>query len=192
MRRISRVNTAFRAFEFRGARLCMRSRRVSVASRCKRSRGVACAEVKSSLPCLGLAHAGRNTVATFSHELNSAARAADNARRNRAWNWSFIRASIRLISNLDTADWRFDWTRERDALLSPQFAEAVSANGYIFADRITAAQSSADPDTESQIGKLQERTFAAQFARRREKTFRRTRSAAEFSSPSNFPAARRA
>src|SRR5579863_8687810 len=34
-------------------------------------------EREGSLPCLGLAHAGRNTIATYSHELNCAARAAD-------------------------------------------------------------------------------------------------------------------
>jgi predicted glycoside hydrolase/deacetylase ChbG (UPF0249 family) len=94
------------------------------------------AEVKFSLPCLGLAHSGRNTVATFSHELNSAARGADNA----------TGAGVELVvhpgvntPDLESkyADWRFNWTGERDALLSPQFAEAVEARGYSFVDRVT-------------------------------------------------------
>jgi predicted glycoside hydrolase/deacetylase ChbG (UPF0249 family) len=93
------------------------------------------AEVKGSLPCLGLAHAGRNTVATFSHELNYAARPA-NVTAHRA---------IELVvhpgvntPDLESkyVDWGFNWTGERDALLSPQFSEAVENAGYTFSDRI--------------------------------------------------------
>src|SRR5579859_4688822 len=66
-------------------------------------------EVKGSLPCLGLAHAGRNTVATFSRELNDAARAADIA----------TNAGLELVVHpgantpgLESkyADWGFNWT----------------------------------------------------------------------------------
>jgi hypothetical protein len=31
------------------------------------------------------------------------------------------------------SEWGFNWSGERDALLSAQFAEAVSASGYTFA-----------------------------------------------------------
>jgi predicted glycoside hydrolase/deacetylase ChbG (UPF0249 family) len=92
------------------------------------------AEAKCSLPCLGLAHAGRNTIATFAHELNFPARATGIT----------ARPAVELVvhpgvntPDLESkyADWRFNWTGERDALLSPQFAEAVAAAGYVFADR---------------------------------------------------------
>jgi predicted glycoside hydrolase/deacetylase ChbG (UPF0249 family) len=85
------------------------------------------AEVSGFLACLGLAHAGHNTAAIFSNELEHAAHAG--------------RPDIELVAHpgvntpdLESryADWRFDWNRERDALLSTQFAEAVSASGYKF------------------------------------------------------------
>jgi len=95
-------------------------------------------EVRGSLPCLGLAHAGRNTIATFSRELNDAVRAAGIA----------TNAGPELVVHpgantpgLESkyAGWGFNWTGERDALLSPQFADAVAAAGYVFADRIAPA-----------------------------------------------------
>jgi predicted glycoside hydrolase/deacetylase ChbG (UPF0249 family) len=93
-------------------------------------------EVNAPLACLGLAHAGRNTVATFSYELSFAVRTAVNSHSS----------SVELVvhpgvnsPDLESqyGDWQFDWTRERDALLSPQFAEAVAANGYAFAKQAT-------------------------------------------------------
>lgn len=89
-------------------------------------------EVDAPLACLGLANAGRNTIATFSYELDCAAGAAVNSPSH----------GVELVvhpgvnsPDLESryGDWHFDWTRERDALLSAQFAEAVSANGYVFA-----------------------------------------------------------
>lgn len=83
------------------------------------------AEVGGFLPCLGLAHAGRNTAAIFSDELEHAGRAG--------------RPDIELVAHpgvntpdLESryAEWHFHWDRERDALLSTQFAEAVNASGY--------------------------------------------------------------
>ena len=68
---------------------------------------------------------GRNTAAIFSGELEHAACAG--------------RPDIELVAHpgvntpdLESryAEWHFDWDRERDALLSTQFAEAVSASGY--------------------------------------------------------------
>ena len=97
------------------------------------------AERKGSLPCLGLAHTGRNTVATFSHELNCAARAAEIT----------VHPAMELVVHPGVnapgleakyADWRFNWTAEREALLSPQFVEAVEAAGYTFSDRIKTGQ----------------------------------------------------
>jgi predicted glycoside hydrolase/deacetylase ChbG (UPF0249 family) len=85
------------------------------------------AEVRGFLACLGLAHAGHNTATIFSDELEHAAHAG--------------RPDVELIAHpgvnspdLESRypDWHFDWNRERDALLSPQFAEAVSTSGYKF------------------------------------------------------------
>jgi len=85
------------------------------------------AEVRGFLACLGLAHAGHNTATIFSNELEHAAHAG--------------RPDVELVAHpgvnspdLESRypDWHFDWNRERDALLSPQFAEAVSASGYKF------------------------------------------------------------
>ena len=88
-------------------------------------------EVNEPLACLGIAHTGRNTFATFSAELGYAAHAASGAR-----------SGVELVvhpgvntPDLESryAEWGFNWTGEREALLSTQFAEAVSANGYTFA-----------------------------------------------------------
>ncbi|HVB58644.1 MAG TPA: ChbG/HpnK family deacetylase [Candidatus Acidoferrales bacterium] len=79
------------------------------------------------LACLGLAHAGHNTAETLSMELNHAARAG----------WP--PAELIAHPGVNTpglqsryADWNFDWSRERDALLSNRFAEGVRASGYMF------------------------------------------------------------
>lgn len=83
------------------------------------------AEVSGFLACLGLAHAGHNTAAIFSRELEHAAQAG--------------RFDLELVAHpgvntpeLESryAGWHFDWNREREALLSKQFGEAVSARGY--------------------------------------------------------------
>jgi hypothetical protein len=85
------------------------------------------ADVPGFLPCLGLAQAGRNSTASFCNELVYAARAS--------------RPDIELVVHpgITTPDlescypgWHFDWSCERNALLSTQFAEAVNANGYVF------------------------------------------------------------
>jgi predicted glycoside hydrolase/deacetylase ChbG (UPF0249 family) len=85
------------------------------------------ADVPGFLPCLGLAQAGRNSTASFCNELVYAARAS--------------RPDIELVVHpgITTPDlescypgWHFDWSCERNALLSTQFAEAVNANGYAF------------------------------------------------------------
>lgn len=95
-------------------------------------------ETDGALPCLGIAHAGRNTVATFSAELGYAARAAGSTSHQ----------SIELIVHpgVNTRDlesryseWRFNWTGERDALLSPEFADVVRASGYTFTSRTSGA-----------------------------------------------------
>jgi predicted glycoside hydrolase/deacetylase ChbG (UPF0249 family) len=77
------------------------------------------------LPCLGLAHAGHNTAEIFGDELRYA-RGGD--------------MELCVHPGINTpeleqryADWRFDWTAERDALLSQQFADAVEANRFHFA-----------------------------------------------------------
>jgi predicted glycoside hydrolase/deacetylase ChbG (UPF0249 family) len=92
------------------------------------------AEVNGYLACLGLAHAGHNTAAIFANELEHAVHAGA--------------PDLELVAHpgVNTpalqsryADWNFDWNSERQALLSPQFAEAVSSSGYTF---VTAAASS--------------------------------------------------
>jgi hypothetical protein len=81
------------------------------------------------LPCLGLATAGHNTAAIFAHELTTA-----------------VGQDVELVvhpgvntPSLETryTDWHFDWTGERDALLSTQFHEALSLNRFTFATRLT-------------------------------------------------------
>jgi predicted glycoside hydrolase/deacetylase ChbG (UPF0249 family) len=85
------------------------------------------AEVNGYLACLGLAHAGHNTAAIYSNELEHAAQAG--------------RLDLELVAHpgvnspaLESryANWHFDWNSERRALLSPQFAEAVSTSRYTF------------------------------------------------------------
>ena len=85
-------------------------------------------QVGAFLPCLGLAHTGRNTSATLSEELQYAAAAG--------------RADLELVAHpgRNTKDlqtrysaWKFDWDSEREALLSAEFADAVERNGYSFA-----------------------------------------------------------
>jgi predicted glycoside hydrolase/deacetylase ChbG (UPF0249 family) len=82
-------------------------------------------DVPGFLPCLAIAHAGHNNAAILTHELACG-----------------ISAPCELVahpgvnsSNLEScyADWHFDWTGERDALLSNEFADAVAANGFRFA-----------------------------------------------------------
>ena len=82
----------------------------------------------ASLPCLGLAHAGQNTIDVFRGELAAAARSG------------FRDVEMVVHPGINTpalesryADWNFRWTGERDALLSPEFPKVVAANGYAFA-----------------------------------------------------------
>lgn len=83
----------------------------------------------SSLPCLGLASAGRNTVATFRNELAHTAHAGC--------------PDVELVVHpgvntpqLEScyANWHFDWSGERNLLLSREFSETVAANDYAFAE----------------------------------------------------------
>jgi hypothetical protein len=82
-------------------------------------------DVPGFLPCLGLAHAGHNTAAILGDELSCA-------------NGSDVELCAHPGVNTPDlerryADWRFDWTGERDALLSWQFANAVKSSGFQFA-----------------------------------------------------------
>lgn len=78
-----------------------------------------------SWPCIGIAHAGQNTVEILTRELASA-KGAD----------------VELVAHpaIDTPElqsrypaWRFDWKTETDALLSEEWGRAVEAAGYQFA-----------------------------------------------------------
>jgi predicted glycoside hydrolase/deacetylase ChbG (UPF0249 family) len=82
----------------------------------------------NSLPCLGLAHAGRNTIHEFRDEIAAAARS----------DCGDIELVVHPGVNTPALesrypDWHFRWTGERDALLSTEFPEVVSASGYAFA-----------------------------------------------------------
>jgi predicted glycoside hydrolase/deacetylase ChbG (UPF0249 family) len=77
------------------------------------------------LPCLGLAHAGHNTADIFAAELGSANRKDLELCVHPGVNTPELEQRY--------ADWHFDWTGERDALLSQEFADAVAANGLRFA-----------------------------------------------------------
>lgn len=77
------------------------------------------------LPCLGLAHAGHNSAVIFADELSCA---------------SGIGVELCVHPGVNTpdlerryADWHFDWTGERDALLSQEFGDAVASCGFQFA-----------------------------------------------------------
>jgi chitin disaccharide deacetylase len=94
-------------------------------------------ELDAPLACLGLAHAGRNTAASFSYELSSAADAVNSHPDGLELVVHPGVNSPDLESQY--GDWQFDWTREHDALLSSQFAEAVAANGYVLANHSTTA-----------------------------------------------------
>jgi len=82
-------------------------------------------EVAHFHPCLGLAHAGRNTAELLSAELEWAARVGH--------------PDVEMVvhpgvnsPDLESRypDWHFNWIGERDALLSRSFMEAIAANGY--------------------------------------------------------------
>ena len=83
------------------------------------------ADVPGFLPCLGLAHAGHNTAPIFADELHHAGGVDVEMVVHPGINSPALQSHY--------SDWHFDWTGERDALLSPQFADDVAAAGYEFA-----------------------------------------------------------
>jgi predicted glycoside hydrolase/deacetylase ChbG (UPF0249 family) len=93
-------------------------------------------EVAHFLPCLGLAHAGRNTAEILAEEVKCAAHAGHpdlemvvHPGRNTP------------VLNSHYADWHFNWGGEREALLCDQFIEAVAASGYALAKPVSAVDS---------------------------------------------------
>lgn len=84
-------------------------------------------EVAHFLPCLGLAHAGRNTAEILAEEMKCAAHAGHP-------DLEMVVHPGRNTPELNSryADWHFDWGGEREALLSTRFMEAVGASGYAF------------------------------------------------------------
>ncbi len=93
-------------------------------------------EVAHFLPCLGLAHAGRNTEELLSGELECAARMGHPDVE------MVVHPGVRS-PDLESRypDWHFSWIGERDALLSRRFMEAIAANGYA----LVATNSPASP-----------------------------------------------
>ena len=87
----------------------------------------------SPLPCLGLAFAGNYTVDLLQKELIAA---AQNGRPD----VEFVAHPGVNTPALESCypDWNFQWTRERDALLSEQFKEDVAASGYTFSAPLTS------------------------------------------------------
>ncbi|MBV8780868.1 MAG: ChbG/HpnK family deacetylase [Phycisphaerae bacterium] len=75
-------------------------------------------DVPNFLPCLGLAHAGHNTAAIFADELSHAPPRDIELVVHPGVNTPALESRY--------ADWHFDWTGERDALLSDQFAAALA------------------------------------------------------------------
>jgi chitin disaccharide deacetylase len=82
-------------------------------------------EVPGFLPCIGLAHAGHNTAAIFGTELLGAGKSNLELCVHPGINTPDLEKRY--------ADWHFDWTGERDALLSQQFANDVARSGFRFA-----------------------------------------------------------
>jgi len=84
-------------------------------------------QIGTFLPCLGLAHTGRNTSATLSEELQYAAAAGRP-------DLELVAHPGRNTKDLQTrySTWKFDWDSERKALLSAEFADAVEHDGYCF------------------------------------------------------------
>jgi predicted glycoside hydrolase/deacetylase ChbG (UPF0249 family) len=87
------------------------------------------------LPILGVANAGHNTVEVFEREF---AHVTD------------IDVELCVHPGVNTpeleaqyADWKFDWTGERDALLSRRFAQTLAQRGYSFARPLTSHATSA-------------------------------------------------
>jgi predicted glycoside hydrolase/deacetylase ChbG (UPF0249 family) len=92
--------------------------------------------IGSFLPILGVAHAGHNTPRIYEHEFSCLGRATGDV-------------ELCVHPGINTpqleqryADWQFDWTGERDALLSSRFADALSGHGYAMT-KITPARSGA-------------------------------------------------
>ena len=85
-------------------------------------------QMQSFLPCLGLAHAGRNTAEIFGRELQYSASSGHP-------DVEMVVHPGRNTPELKSRDpdWDFDWEGERAALLSTQFADAAAANGYVLA-----------------------------------------------------------
>jgi predicted glycoside hydrolase/deacetylase ChbG (UPF0249 family) len=77
------------------------------------------------ISCLGLAHAGHNTAHIFRDELADSGHGDIELCVHPGINTPLLEAHY--------SDWHFDWTGERDALLSQQFADAVASNGFRFA-----------------------------------------------------------
>lgn len=87
-------------------------------------------DVPGFLPCLGIAHAGHNTATLFRSELACAGGGDVELVVHPGVNTPALQRRY--------ADWHFDWTGERDALLSQEFADAVAASGFNFAQTSAA------------------------------------------------------
>jgi predicted glycoside hydrolase/deacetylase ChbG (UPF0249 family) len=86
--------------------------------------------IGSFLPILGVANAGHNTPQIYEHEFSCLLNGAGDV-------------ELCVHPGLNTpqleqryADWRFDWTGERDALLDPRFREMLDRVGYSLAPMI--------------------------------------------------------
>jgi predicted glycoside hydrolase/deacetylase ChbG (UPF0249 family) len=83
------------------------------------------AERPEALPCIGVAHAGRNTVEILAGELAAAKKAG-------AGDLELVAHPGRDTAALQGAypSWQFDWRTEQAALLSDEFGRAIIDNGF--------------------------------------------------------------
>lgn len=78
--------------------------------------------VRNWLPCLGLSYAGHNTADILARELEHSKGRDVELVMHPGVNTPALESRY--------ADWKFDWTGERDALLSSHFRDALAANGF--------------------------------------------------------------
>ena len=79
-------------------------------------------DVASFLPCLGLAQAGHNTAAIFADELAHTPPQPIELVVHPGINTPKLESRYH--------DWRFDWSGEKDALLSQHFSDSLAAAGF--------------------------------------------------------------
>lgn len=78
--------------------------------------------VSQFLPIMGLAHAGHNTLEIYTTEFDAVRNVDVELCVHPGVNTSSLEQKY--------ADWQFNWTGERDALIDPRFREMLNERGY--------------------------------------------------------------